>query len=76
MGKMKGAGAGASRFIQWLFLIVICLFLIYVLIVWVSASEASLKNVEEATVVYAITSSINGFSVAEKASMQVDFSSE
>ncbi len=72
MRRMKGAGAPVSQFIQWFFLIIICLFLIYILIQWVSASEAALKNVEEATIVYTLGSSINAFSVAEKGRMEID----
>ena len=73
MGRMKGAGAPVSHLVQWMFLIIIALFLIYVLIQWVSASEAALKNVEEATLVYTLTSSVNAFSVVEKGRMVVDW---
>jgi hypothetical protein len=73
MGRMKGAGFSVSQMIQFMFLIVIGLFLIYIIIQWVTASELALRNVEEASLIYTLTSSVNAFSVAEKGRMEVDW---
>ena len=72
MRKMKGAGPAVASFVQWAFLVLIAMFLIFIIWQWVVASEAGLKNVEEANLVYTITSSVNGFSVAEKGRMEID----
>ncbi len=75
MRRMKGDAAGVpvSFSIQRIFLIVIGLFFIIIIVQWASATEAAMKVIEEATITYTITSSVNGFSVAEKARMIVEF---
>jgi hypothetical protein len=72
MGSMKGAGPAVSEITQWAFMVLVAGLLIYILVQWSAASEASLQNVEQASLMYTLAGSVNALSVEDIGRMEID----